>query len=201
MLGGMVPLWSLVPFWLRNAAVRGADRLWHLFIRASDKDAQRQVTSKYKEVYKQTPNFSKGRVIIPKAVVLHHTSGGYKGSVEWCLNPDSMVSYHCIIKRDGERTVLASDNERTWHAGKSYWRNKPDLNSWSLGVSFEGDTYKEPLSKEMIESAIEYLVPRMKKLSLTIKDVTDHRTVSPNRKNDLNPTEYNKFMGELKKHV
>jgi N-acetyl-anhydromuramyl-L-alanine amidase AmpD len=96
---------------------------------------------------------------------------------------------------------LASDNERTWHAGKSFWRNKPDLNSWSLGVSFEGDTYKEPLSKEMIESAIEYLVPRMKKLSLTIKDVTDHRTVSPNRKNDLNPTEYNRFMGELKKYV
>ncbi len=112
-----------------------------------------------------------------------------------------MVSYHCIIKRDGERTILAGDNQRAWHAGKSFWRGRPDLNSWSLGVAFEGDTYKEPLSKEMIESAIEYLVPRMKKLSLTIKDVTDHRTVSPNRKNDLKPSEFDRFMQELKHHI
>jgi N-acetyl-anhydromuramyl-L-alanine amidase AmpD len=159
------------------------------------------VKPKYKEVSRQTPNFSRGKVIIPKAVVLHHTSGGYAGSVAWCLNPESKVSYHCIIKRDGERTILASDNQRTWHAGKSYWRNRGDLNSWSLGVAFEGDTYKEPLSKEMIESAIEYLVPRMNRLSLTIKDVTDHRTVSPNRKNDLKPSEYDRFMQELKKHL
>jgi AmpD protein len=159
------------------------------------------VKPKYKEVSRQTPNFSRGKVIIPKAAVLHHTSGSYAGSVAWCLNPDSKVSYHCIVKRDGERTILASDNQRTWHAGKSFWRGRPDLNSWSLGVAFEGDTYKEPLSKEMIESAIEYLVPRMNRLSLTIKDVTDHRTVSPNRKNDLKPSEYDRFMQELKKHL
>jgi len=70
-----------------------------------------------------------------------------------------------------------------------------------LGVAFEGDTYKESLTKEMIESAIEYLVPRMKELSLSIKDVTDHRTVSPNRKNDLKPSEYDRFMQELKKYL
>jgi N-acetyl-anhydromuramyl-L-alanine amidase AmpD len=117
------------------------------------------------------------------------------------MNPASNVSYHCIIKRDGERTILASDNQRTWHAGVSNWKGRKDLNSWSLGVAFEGDTNKEPLSKEMIESAIEYLVPRMNRLSLTIKDVTDHRTVSPGRKNDLKLSEYDRFMQELKLHL
>ena len=187
--------------WVRNIASWIHDRLRHILIRASNKDAQRQVKSKYKEVSRQTPNFSKGKIMTPKAAVLHHTSGSYAGSVDWCMKPESMVSYHCIIKRDGERTVLASDNQRTWHAGKSNWNGKSDLNSWSLGVAFEGDTYKEPLSKEMIESAIEYLVPRMNRLSLTIKDVTDHRTVSPGRKDDLNPTEFNRFVQELSKHV
>jgi len=189
------------PDWLRNLAIRGIDRLRNLLIRASQEDAPRQVKPKYKEVSRQTPNFSKGKVIIPKAVVLHHTAGAYAGSVAWCLNPASNVSYHCIIKRDGERTVLASDNQRTWHAGVSNWKGRKDLNSWSLGVAFEGDTNKEPLSKEMIESAIEYLVPRMNRLSLTIKDVTDHRTVSPGRKNDLKLSEYDRFMQELKKHL
>jgi len=187
--------------WVRNIASWIHDRLRHILIRASDEDAKRQVKSKYKEVSRQTPNFTKGKIMTPKAVVLHHTSGSYAGSVDWCMKPESMVSYHCIIKRDGERTVLASDNQRTWHAGKSNWRGKPDLNSWSLGVAFEGDSYKEPLSNEMIESAIEYLVPRMNRLSLTIKDVTDHRTVSPGRKDDLKLSEYDRFVQELSKHV
>jgi N-acetyl-anhydromuramyl-L-alanine amidase AmpD len=187
--------------WMRNVADWFRNRLRNVLIRDTDQDTERQVKNKYKEVSRQTPNFSKGRIIYPKAVVLHHTSGSYVGSVAWCMNPESQVSYHCIIKRDGERTVLASDNQRTWHAGKSFWRGKPDLNSWSLGVAFEGDTYKESLTKEMIESAIEYLVPRMKELSLSIKDVTDHRTVSPNRKNDLKPSEYDRFMQELKKYL
>lgn len=187
--------------WLRNIANRLRDRLRDIQLRNPDADTPRQVKEKYKEVSRQTPNFTRGRVITPTAVVLHHTSGSYAGSVDWCLRPESQVSYHVIIKEDGERTVLAGDNQRTWHAGKSFWRGKPDLNSWSLGVAFAGDTYEKPLTKEQIESAIEYLLPRMKKLSLTIKDVTDHRTVSPNRKNDLKPSEYDRFMQELKLHL
>ena len=191
----------IIADWLRNLTVRPDHRLRDIQLRNPDENAPRQVKPKYKEVSRQTPNFSKGRMIIPKAVVLHHTAGSYAGSVAWCMNPASQVSYHCIIKRDGERTVLASDNQRTWHAGVSNWKGRNDLNSWSLGVAFEGDTNKEPLSKEMIESAIEYLVPRMNRLSLTIKDVTDHRTVSPGRKNDLKLSEYDRFMQELKKHL
>ena len=190
-----------ITFGMRNIAGWIHNGLRNLLIRDSYKNAPRQVTGQYKEVYRQTPNFSKGKIITPKAIVLHHTSGSYAGSVDWCLNPESQVSYHCIIKKNGERTVLAADNQRAWHAGESYWRNKPDLNSWSLGVSFEGDSYKEPLTVDMINSAIKYMVPRMKKLSLTIKDVTDHRTVSPKRRKDLNPTEYNRFIEELKKHL
>lgn len=196
-----MPLSHGLTDWLRNIANRLRDRLRDIQLRNPDTDTPRQVKQKYKEVSRQTPNFSKGRVITPTAVVLHHTSGSYAGSVDWCLRPESQVSYHVIIKEDGERTVLAGDNQRAWHAGKSFWRNKPDLNSWSLGVAFAGDTYEKPLTKEQIESAIEYLLPRMKKLSLTIKDVTDHRTVSPNRKNDLKPSEYDRFMQELKLHL
>jgi N-acetyl-anhydromuramyl-L-alanine amidase AmpD len=98
----------------------------------------RQVKDKYKEVSRQTPNFSKGRVIHPTAVVLHHTSGSYAGGVSWCMNPASQVSYHVIIAPNGERTVLAGDNQRAWHAGVSSWKGRKDLNSWSLGVAFAG---------------------------------------------------------------
>jgi N-acetyl-anhydromuramyl-L-alanine amidase AmpD len=92
-----------------------------------------------------TPN--KGnKVIIPEAVVLHHSDGSYRGGVEWIANPASKVSYHVLIARDGRRTVFCQDTERAWHAGKSNWFGRQDLNSWSLGLAWEGNTYDYPLA-------------------------------------------------------
>ena len=157
--------------------------------------------SEYPEKLLNTPNVSQGRRIVPKAIVLHHTSGFYAGSVAWCMNPASKVSYHCIVARDGRRSTLADPDERTWHAGVSSWRGKRDLNSWSIGAAFEGDTYKRPLSEDEMASMAEYLAPLMKLYRLTLDDVTDHRTVSPGRKDDLNPTEFARFKAYLGKRL
>jgi N-acetyl-anhydromuramyl-L-alanine amidase AmpD len=144
---------------------------------------------------------SKGKRIKPKAIVLHHTSGSYAGSVAWCMNPASRVSYHCIVAKDGRRSTLADPDERTWHAGRSEWRGKRDLNSWSIGAAFEGDTYKRPLSEDEMASMAEYLVPIMREYNLALGDVTDHRNVSPGRKNDLNPVELARFKAYLAKRL
>ncbi len=153
--------------------------------------------SGYPEKLLNTPNVSQGRRIKPKAIVLHHTSGTYAGSVAWCMNPASRVSYHCIVAKDGRRSTLADPDERTWHAGVSSWRGKRDLNSWSIGAAFEGDTYKRPLSEDEMASMAEYLLPLMKQYNLALSDVTDHRTVSPGRKDDLNPVELARFKKYL----
>jgi N-acetyl-anhydromuramyl-L-alanine amidase AmpD len=46
-------------------------------------------------------------------------------------------------------------------------------------------------------SMAEYLLPLMKQYNLALGDVTDHRTVSPGRKDDLNPTELARFKAYL----
>jgi N-acetyl-anhydromuramoyl-L-alanine amidase len=153
-------------------------------------------TKTYAELTLSTPNKSKS-TITPSAVVLHHTSGSYAGSVSWCMNPTSQVSYHCIISRDGRRTVLADDTARCWHAGRSSWQGRGDLNNWSLGLAWEGDTYVTPLGEDAMASAIEYLVPRMKRWNIGRDMVLDHRLVSPGRKNDIAPAQYNKFLEAL----
>jgi N-acetyl-anhydromuramoyl-L-alanine amidase len=132
------------------------------------------------------------------AVLLHHTSGSYAGSVSWCMNPGSQVSYHCIIARDGRRTVLAPDTARTWHAGRSTWQGRPDLNSWSLGLAWEGDTYSDPLGEDAMASALEYLVPRMKRWDIPLNMVVTHQQVSPGRKNDISPGDAARFKTRLK---
>jgi N-acetyl-anhydromuramyl-L-alanine amidase AmpD len=155
----------------------------------------------YPEKLLNTPNVSRGKRIKPQAIVLHHTSGSYAGSVAWCMNPASRVSYHAIVAKDGKRSTLADPDERTWHAGVSSWRGKRDLNSWSIGAAFEGDTYKRPLSEDEMASMADYLVPIMREYNLALGDVTDHRTVSPGRKNDLNPTELARFKAYLAKRL
>ena len=51
------------------------------------------------ETIRQTPNW-KGN-IKPQGIILHHTAGSYVGSVSWCLDPESKVSYHCIVDLNG----------------------------------------------------------------------------------------------------
>lgn len=152
------------------------------------------------EARTKTPNVS-AKAIVPQAIVLHHSGGSYAGGVSWIRNPQSRVSYHCLVAPDGRRTVFASPTQRTWHAGISSWKGKRDLNSWSVGASFAGDSYKEPLTEDAIASMAEYLLPVMRQYGLTLDDVTDHRTVSPGRKDDLKPSELARFKAYLAKRL
>ena len=107
------------------------------------------------------------------------------------------MSYHAIVSKDGKRTVLADPDERAWHAGKSAWRGRRDLNSWSVGAAFEGDTNERTLGEDEMASMADYLAPIMARYGLTLADVTDHRTVSPGRKDDLAPKELARFKAYL----
>jgi N-acetyl-anhydromuramyl-L-alanine amidase AmpD len=155
------------------------------------------VTKSYDQRRVFTPNKQVNR-ITPEAIVLHHSDGSYLGGVEWIANPASKVSYHVLIARDGRRTVFAEDTDRCWHAGKSSWMGRPDLNSWSLGVSWSGNTYSDPLGEDAMDSAIEYLVPRMKKWGIPLTRVLTHQQVAPTRKNDISPADAARFKSRLK---
>lgn len=158
---------------------------------------QESCTKHYPERRLETPNKQSDKCK-PEAIILHHTDGRYEGSVDWCTQSKSQVSYHCIIARDGRRTVLADDTDRTWHAGVSEWKGRGDANSWSIGISWEGDTYTTPLDDDAMESAIEYLVPRMKKWNIPMSMVLTHAQVSPRRKNDISQADADRFKSRLK---
>jgi N-acetyl-anhydromuramyl-L-alanine amidase AmpD len=55
------------------------------------------------------------------------------------------------------------------------------------------------LQEAAMESAIEYMLPLMKKWKIVPEMVTDHRTVSPGRKVDLKKEEFEKFHALLRK--
>ena len=156
-----------------------------------------QPKTNYDERRVSTPNKQSNR-IKPEAIVLHHSDGSYLGGCEWIANPVSKVSYHVLIARDGRRTVFCNDTDRAWHAGVSSWQGRKDLNSWSLGVSWEGNTYTTPLGEDAMASAIEYLAPRMKKWGIPLNLVVTHQQVSPNRKTDISAADAARFKSRLK---
>jgi N-acetylmuramoyl-L-alanine amidase len=136
------------------------------------------------EVVKQSPNIS-SKSIVPRGIILHHTAGSYLGSVAWCLDPKSKVTYHCIVDLNGDRTVLAKDTDRAWHAGISSFNGIKDCNSFMLGIAVSGDTNKRRLSEFEIQSVAQWCANRMKKYNISLDWVTSHRVVSPGRKDDV----------------
>jgi N-acetyl-anhydromuramyl-L-alanine amidase AmpD len=151
----------------------------------------------YPQSNRKTPNVSAGRVIKPTHIVLHHTSGAYAGSVSWCMDPISKVSYHCIIARNGKRTVLATPSQRTWHAGVSSWQGRKDANSFSIGMAWEGDTYTTPLSEDAILSAVEYLLPLLDEYHIPLSNIIRHADIAPGRKDDCSPAAHAALIAAL----
>lgn len=75
------------------------------------------------------------------AVTLHaDESTSAKASANWCCvqkpkNPNP-VSYHRIVDRDGAVFHLVDVRQRAWHAGKSSFLGRVDVNDFSIGLCF-----------------------------------------------------------------
>jgi len=150
-----------------------------------------------------TANVSRGAKIKPLGVVFHHTCGTWEGDRAWILNASNpakgiYASYHAVIRDTGERRKFADDTSRCWHAGRSSWRGKNSCNDFMLGVAFSGDTYPgrrfgRSLTDAEIASALDWLAPRITRWGITMDWITDHRQVSPGRKDDINPVEWERL--------
>jgi N-acetyl-anhydromuramyl-L-alanine amidase AmpD len=133
-------------------------------------------------------------------VLFHHSGMGFDQTIGRMLDPGSRVSYHCLIGADGTRCSLVPETEIAWHAGVSRFLGRDGCNAFLLGVSFAGDTYKAPLSKAQLASAIEWLEARWEPLGWGMDRITDHRQASPGRKSDLNPEEWDGLAAAMARH-
>lgn len=72
----------------------------------------------------------------PRVLVMHFTSGASaRSSAEWFRSPDNKgSSAHLVIDRDGSTLQCVSFAEIAWHAGRSTWRGRSDLNRSSFGL-------------------------------------------------------------------
>ena len=125
----------------------------------------------------------KGSVI--RCVVLHADAGqSDAGTLAWCADPESKVSYHILIGRNGRVYTLVHESRRAWHAGKGSWGGSNDVNSISVGVAFANKHDNvEPLTPLQLAVAPE-VVKALRERHPTIEAVVTHADVSPGRKTD-----------------
>jgi AmpD protein len=144
----------------------------------------------FTEFTQLSPNFAEWPPHERCGVVFHHSVKSFEETIAFMQNPASEVSYHALIAPEGTRCTLVRDVHVAWHAGASEFQGRSRCNDFLLGLAFAGDTYRSPLSQKQLGSAREWLIARWDRYGWAPGWMTDHRQISPGRKDDLNPVEW-----------
>jgi N-acetylmuramoyl-L-alanine amidase len=102
--------------------------------------------------------------------MVHSTGGSLRGSLEWLCNPNSQVSAHYLIAKDGTVYKLVPTSQAAWHAGRC---RVPNANSRSIGIEMEqlpGDEWTAEQRETLLR-----LIAVLKRAIPTIQYLVGHR--------------------------
>lgn len=161
----------------------------------------------------QSDNFS-SRV---RFIVIHFTSLDWKDSLRVLTEEEFAVSSHYLIPESGDPTYLQQDlniyqlvneEDRAWHAGKSNWEERTNINDQSIGIelvnqaecNFNTDGKMRLLYRDNYSCTYPDFDPEQIKLLISLlKEIIDkhdeikptyivgHSDVAPDRKFDPGP--------------
>ena len=136
-----------------------------------------------------SPNFNQRRSPDDiSAIVIHATANdNLAGVVSWFNNPQSQVSAHYSIGKDGKIVQHVQDKDRAWHAGRSVWKGRSGCNDYAVGIELVNlnngpDPYPEPQHRANVGLCV-YLCDRYK---VAVDDIMGHVDIAlpPGRKSD-----------------
>tara|TARA_B100001063_G_scaffold244432_1_gene277189 strand:- start:91 stop:735 length:645 start_codon:yes stop_codon:yes gene_type:complete len=125
---------------------------------------------------------------IVKYIVIHYTGmKNLKSAYSKLNNINSNVSCHYLISRIGIIYNLLCPSLKSWHAGKSQWKNILNLNDYSVGIELENNGhdhgYKDFTNIQYV-SLKKLLNFLNKNFYIKHQDIIFHSDISPNRKKD-----------------
>jgi beta-lactamase class A len=119
------------------------------------------------------------------ALVLHHTA---QATDEECIalfqKPESKVSSHFLVERDGRLVQFVSLEHRAWHAGASLLHGRMALNRTSVGVEITGEGNRYPFTPAQVESVVRLVGVLTAMFELESPWIAGHQHIAPDRKND-----------------
>lgn len=134
-----------------------------------------------------TPNFNGRNGATITVIVLHcDASPSSTATRSWIQSPESKVSYHLEVERDGTVVRYVDDDQRAWAVGVSEWNGHTNLNSISLSASFANRNDGHEMLTPIQISTMQEIVRDWRTKYPTITDVVTHTAVARpiGRKND-----------------
>lgn len=136
-----------------------------------------------------SPNFEPRKgAIRPDLLLLHYTGmTSAEKAIAWLARPDSGVSCHYVIDRDGRITQMVPEEMRAWHAGVSHWAGEADINSCSIGIEIDNPGHEQgyPDYPEAQMCAVEALARDIvERWRIRPERVLAHSDIAPQRKID-----------------
>lgn len=124
------------------------------------------------------------------AIVIHYTASmSLEGTVDWFKRPESGVSAHYVVGRDGRVVQMVEEAMSAWHAGRSamFPFEKPPretgCNDFSIGIELVGDA-DSGFTDKQLASLYEILARLVQKYQIPSDRVVGHCHISPGRKID-----------------
>ena len=136
-----------------------------------------------------SPNFGPRRETLrPDMIVLHYTGmASGAGAEAWLCNPQSEVSSHYLVHEDGRIIQMVREQDRAWHAGKSSWFGRTDINSCSVGIEIVNPGHSlgyKAFPKRQIAAVTALCAGIVGRYSIPAERVLAHSDVAPGRKID-----------------
>lgn len=132
-----------------------------------------------------SPNFGPRRGGAAVAlIVLHYTAmESCEAAARQLCKPETEVSSHYLIGRDGALLRLVAEDQRAWHAGVGAWGGFDDINSRSIGIELDNDG-QSAFGDPLMTTLEALLTDLMERHNLPPKAVIAHSDMAPGRKRD-----------------
>ncbi len=116
-------------------------------------------------------------------IILHYTEMSFDDALHKLCEPLAEVSAHYLIKEDGEIFQLVKNEYRAWHAGKSYWAGRDNINDCSIGIELDnlGDA---PFQEQQMQSCIDLCKHLSLQYNIPPQNTLGHSDIAPERKID-----------------
>ncbi len=165
--------------------------------KASNKVYRQQVKTFYRQLKQPAPDYFPqqqkdwvGAVNFdlrkPDFIIIHHTAqNGCPATLHTFTIPQSKVSAHYVICKDGTVHHMLNDYLRAWQAGSAKWGHNTDINSCSIGIELDNNGY-EPFPAIQISRLITLLDTLKGKYKIPAENIIGHGDIAPGRKVDPN---------------
>lgn len=154
----------------------------------------------------KSPHFKSKEEREISLVIIHCTDGDtLDGCVSWFKSPESKVSAHYIIDRNGKIVQMVDDIDVAWHSGKSTWLGRSGCNEFSIGIELVGRE-ENGFTPQQFDSLVGLCVELFKTYEFDINELekvfVGHKDVAPGRKTDPGDKfDWKCFYGALKNEI